>query len=95
MSAGEAILLDQADQVATVLRTVQPGETVVISTPDGERHVVAREVIPMCHKIAMTSLSAGSDVVKYGETIGILIADVEEGALIHLHNLRSKRALKA
>ncbi|MGI9418272.1 MAG: UxaA family hydrolase [Geminicoccaceae bacterium] len=92
MTRPNAVLLDEADHVATVLRAVQPGETVLASSPAGERRVISKDTIPIFHKIAMAALSTGSDILKFGEPIGVLTADVEAGALVHLHNLRSKRA---
>ncbi len=95
MSAKDAILLDAADQVATVLQKIQPGETVRYRTPKGDAEVIAAEMIPIFHKIAVRPMPTGSDVLKYGDVIGVLSADVEAGALVHVHNLRSKRAIKA
>ena len=92
MSSRDAILLDQNDNVATSLRRIVPGETVVVAAASGDRHVIAAESIPIFHKISMTALSKGAKVVKHGDVIGILSADADEGALVHVHNLRSLRA---
>jgi hypothetical protein len=57
--------------------------------------VTATEAIPIYHKIALRTLPAGADVRKYGDVIGRLMAPAAEGALVHLHNLRSRRAVGA
>ena len=93
MSVRDAILLDEADHVATVLRRIEVGETVVIAGSSGVFDVVAKETIPIFHKIAIKQLSSGSGISKYGNSIGVLIADVKKGALVHVHNLRSNRAV--
>jgi hypothetical protein len=93
MSTKDAILLDRADDVATVLRPIEQGETVSVEGSNGLLNVIAKETIPIFHKIAIKPLSAGWRVSKYGDTIGVLITNVEEGALVHVHNLRSKRAV--
>ena len=90
----DAIVLNDADQVATVLRPIKAGEAVFVSSPKGIVRIVAVESIPIFHKIALRSLRQGSDILKYGESIGILISDIEAGVHVHVHNLRSKRAVK-
>lgn len=92
MNDTDAILLDPADHVATVLRQIAPGEILSIAGPGGIGEVIAAEPIPIFHKIAIRALPSGADVLKYGDTIGVLIAAVDQGALVHVHNLRSKRA---
>ena len=90
MNTKKAILLDKADNVATVLRPIEQGESVSII---GSGDIIAKEAIPIFHKMAIKPLSSGSSVLKYGDSIGVLINDVEEGALVHIHNLRSNRAV--
>lgn len=90
----DAIVLSDADHVATVLRPIKAGETVTVSSPNGIVQIIAAEPIPIFHKIALRLLRQGSDILKYGDSIGTLISDVEAGAHVHVHNLRSKRALK-
>ncbi|MEM7042064.1 MAG: UxaA family hydrolase [Pseudomonadota bacterium] len=92
MTTRDAILLEPADNVATSLRRIEPGETVSIATQSGERHVVAAEGIPIFHKISVAPLRKGSEILKYGDVIGVLTADVDKGGLVHVHNLRSLRA---
>lgn len=93
MNPGDAILLDEADDVATALRQLEQGESVSIDGPNKSFDIVVKETIPAFHKIAIKPLSAGSNTLKYGDSIGVLIADVEKGTLVHIHNLRSNRAV--
>ncbi len=95
MNAKDAILLNDADHVATVLRQIEQGESISIARPSGSLDITAKETIPAFHKIAIKSLSAGLDTLKYGDSIGVIITDVEEGALVHIHNLRSNRAVSS
>ena len=90
----DAIALHDADHVATVLRPIRAGDAVCVSLPNGMVRVVATEAIPIFHKIALRPLRNGSDIFKYGDSIGTLMSDIEAGAHVHVHNLRSKRALK-
>ncbi len=86
-------MLDKADNVATVLREIEAGESVSIAGPSGPLNVVASERIPIFHKIAIKPLPSGADVLKYGDSIGVLVTNIDKGTLVHVHNLRSNRAV--
>ena len=53
--------------------------------------LTAVEGIPVGHKIALKDLKAGDTVMKYGEDIGRVVADIPRGAHVHVHNLKTKR----
>ena len=89
----DATVLSRNDSVATALRPVAAGATVRVMTPDGIIEVVARQAIPLCHKIAVSELASGQDVFKYGACIGAARMAIPRGAWIHVHNIVSKRAL--
>ena len=91
-SIWQATCLSEADNVATVLRGVAAGETVMIEAAGGCFTVVAREAIALCHKIALVDIAVGASILKYGECIGEAIAPIARGAWVHTHNLRSLRA---
>jgi hypothetical protein len=73
--------------VATALEPLQPGESIAI----GERVVSVREAIASGHKIALTRISTGEAVLKYGSPIGTATIDIEPGAHVHVHNVESGR----
>lgn len=91
----DALVLDARDNVATALRPLAAGEPVRIAGPAGRLVLVAREPVPLCHKLALADLEAGALVVKHGEPIGELLEPVSAGALVHVHNLRSRLARPA
>lgn len=47
------------------------------------------DAIPRGHKFALTAISAGSLVTKYGATIGRARQDIAAGAHVHSHNLET------
>ena len=53
--------------------------------------IVALQDTPIGHKVALTQLTNGGDVIKYGEVIGRLVADVPAGGHVHTQNLKTKR----
>ncbi|KUP92946.1 UxaA family hydrolase [Tritonibacter horizontis] len=75
-----ALCLHDADNVLVALRTV----------PDGTAlpgNVTAREAVPAGHKIALRAISAGENILKYGQIIGTALVDIAPGAHVHVHNL--------
>jgi altronate hydrolase len=49
--------------------------------------VVARDSIPMGHKIATEAIARGALVRKYGQVIGVATQDIAPGAHVHVHNI--------
>jgi altronate dehydratase small subunit len=81
------IVLHPADNVATALDDIQPGE--IVQTRDHK--VTAAQAVPFGHKIALRGIARGAVITKYGESIGCAAADIAEGQLVHVHNVESQR----
>lgn len=73
--------LSSQDDVAIALTTLAPGQDTGL---DG---IVAREIIPSGHKIALSNLTAGQDIRKYGVSIGLASQAILAGTHVHEHNL--------
>lgn len=86
-----AILIDEKDNVATVLKDIQRGDKVIYTANDKEICITAKNNIPFGHKIATQYISEGEKVIKYGETIGIASRNIAKGEHVHIHNLKSIR----
>jgi len=86
--AGIAVLrLHPSDQVAVAIRDLRPGERL-----EGDGFAVeVLEPIPTGHKVALVDMSAGEDVLKYGEVIGHMTAPVATGRHVHVQNLVGNR----
>jgi len=63
----------------------------VITETDSELLVTALADIPIGHKVALSDLSTGDTVVKYGEDIGRMVGEARKGGHVHTHNLKTKR----
>ncbi len=63
----------------------------VITETDSELSMMARDDIPIGHKVALTDLKDGDTVIKYGEDIGRMIGEAKTGEHVHVHNLKTKR----
>ena len=90
--SADALVLHAADNVATALHALQPGQTVRVQGTTQRGDCVVHDTIALCHKFALRDIARGEVVVKYGESIGRASSDIREGAHVHVHNLRSMRA---
>ncbi|MDB4746450.1 altronate dehydratase family protein [Verrucomicrobia bacterium] len=79
-----AIRLRQNDNVAVLKATVKTGAKVVW---DGDS-LDSRQIIPAGHKIALTSLSDGEALIKYGQTIGFAKGSIQPGDHVHTQNVK-------
>ena len=81
-----AVRVHAEDNVIVALRTIEQGEPIIF--PGGE--IAAKEAIPAGHKVASFVISEGSDIVKYGGSIGQAIADIALGGHVHTHNVSTQ-----
>jgi altronate dehydratase small subunit len=87
----KAILMNDRDNVATVLESVKKGEMInVISTENKViKNVEAAKEIGTGHKVAVDSINKGQTIVKYGEIIGTAKERISRGEHVHIHNVKS------
>lgn len=83
----------RGDLVGVATRDIEASETVsgVYMDDNSMVEVVAGQAIPLGHKIALENLTQGSDVIEYGQVIGIASTTWSRGDYVHTHNLKSKR----
>ena len=87
----DAIALHETDNVATALRELAVGEEALVGVLDRTVPVRVRQAIPFGHKLSMTDLSQGTDIVKYGEVMGRATQQIPVGSHVHVHNIDSLR----
>lgn len=86
-----AVLIKPADNVATALECIPENAIVTITCKEKEISIRVQEEIEFGHKFAITPISKGAKIVKYGEVIGKAIDEIEEGAHVHIHNIEGVR----
>lgn len=84
-----ALKISPNDNVVTVIEPIPKNGSIHYAENDCVVSVTAIEDIPVYHKAAITDISAGSRILKYGEVIGITSASIKIGALVHVHNVVS------
>ena len=78
---GHALKINVNDNVAVAIRDITKGEEVFC--------VTAAEDIPRGHKISLTNISKGFNIVKYGHPIGHATSDINPGKHVHTHNIKT------
>lgn len=81
------VVLGAGDNVGIALTDIAAGAGA--TSLDGVS-LNAAEAIPQGHKIALRSIAAGSDIVRYGMPVGVARADIAAGHLVHVHNVASR-----
>ncbi|MGN0651513.1 MAG: UxaA family hydrolase [Gemmiger sp.] len=83
-----AFQIDLRDNVATALTPLKPGP-VILRGDAAQASIEAIGEVPVGHKIALHSIAAGEEILKYGVVIGRATADIPAGSWVHLHVMRS------
>lgn len=84
-----AIMLDPTDNVVTCVKEIKAGEEVKYRYGEEIYSLKAEEDIPYCHKIALKTVEAGGEIVKYGELIGKATEKIEKGRWVSHNNVYS------
>ena len=79
------IKIHEDDSVAVALRPIKKGESLAVAGTS----VTVKEDIPQGHKFALKAIKEGEPVVKYGFRIGYAKEDIEQGAWVHVHNIKT------
>ena len=82
-------VVEPTDNVGTMLRDIEQGETIDIAVGDEVFTVTVSEDIPFGHKVAIEDIPEGETVYKYGVSIGYASQDIDAGEWIHVHNVDS------
>ena len=88
------VLHDTKDTVAVVVvEGVKAGTEMQGWIMDADKmiNVVARQDIPIGHKVALADMATGDTVWKYGIDMGEVVAPIKAGEHAHVHNIKTKR----
>lgn len=88
-----ALKVNDLDNVATLFSNEgKAGAEIEIKDKKGySSSLVLKNDIPYGHKIALGEIEPGSDIIKYGESLGLATAQITAGEHVHVHNLDSRR----
>ena len=77
----EFVKIHPSDNVAVALKNIPAGTEF--------EGVTAAAQIPQGHKMALTAMAAGDQVMKYGFSIGHTTEPVLPGQWVHTHNMKT------
>ena len=83
-----AKLIDEKDNVVTVVADCAAGDEVIVRFKASETPYTCNHDVPFGHKVAITDIKKGDKIVKYGEAIGSASQDVRKGDWVHTHNVK-------
>lgn len=88
-----ALKVDPQDNVATIFaENITDGTQVEVRDKRGRSETISViGSVPYGHKIALTDISKGTPVIKYGESIGAASQDIRKGEYVHIHNMDAMR----
>lgn len=81
--------INDNDKVVVALNPIPAGETITVEVQGQRKQITALEEIPAGHKMAICDIPAGGEVIKYGYRIGNAKEDIQAGAWIHTHNVKT------
>jgi (2R)-sulfolactate sulfo-lyase subunit alpha len=84
---------EKADTVGVATVDISAGEKASGLYMDSQEpiEIEALADIPLGHKIALKEHAVGDGVIKYGHSIGNVVAPFKKGAHVHIHNLKTAR----
>ena len=83
----DALVVHTEDNVAVCLREVKAGEEVTVQRGKDAFTLIAKDTIPMGHKIALIDFVQGQPILKYGEIIGQATSSIRIAQHVHVHNV--------
>lgn len=85
-----AIVLNPNDNVATLIDRGGEAEMAVDLRGEKKGSVSLRQEVPFGHKVALSDMPPGVEVIKYGKVIGETTAEIQTGEHVHVHNVDSQ-----
>jgi hypothetical protein len=88
MAVFRGLMMRPDDDVAVLLDDARAGDFVEVGEAGS---VTLVEAIPQGHKLAVHDIGKGTEVRKYGSTIGLATVPIAAGSHVHVHNVESGR----
>jgi (2R)-sulfolactate sulfo-lyase subunit alpha len=87
------LIHEKADTVGVATVDIKADETAEGLYMDSQEkiRVKALQDIPLGHKIALKDHKVEEPVIKYGHDIGKVVANIQKGGHVHIHNLKTRR----
>lgn len=92
MATTDLLAHREGDAVAVAVADLSPGpRTLRYLDETSGGTVEVNDEVPLGHKVALSDLGSGADVIEYGVTIGRATQPISTGDHVHVHNLKGVR----
>lgn len=81
MKSSKLLQINKKDNVAVAVEPISKGERLC--------DITALDDVPAFHKILLTDVQKGNQIIKYGYPIGHATCDIKKGSHIHTHNIKT------
>ncbi len=87
------LIHEEADNVGVATVDIKANDVANGLFMDTQKKIEMKvlQEIPLGHKIALKDLRPEDSVIKYGHDIGRVVADIQTGEHVHIHNLKTRR----
>jgi (2R)-sulfolactate sulfo-lyase subunit alpha len=87
------LLHEPQDDVGVAVMDLKKGSTIGAMTLEGKAagRVKLLHDVPLGHKVALRDLRKEKPVLKYGRPVGKAVQDIQRGAHVHTHNMKTLR----
>jgi altronate dehydratase small subunit len=86
-----AMIIDAQDNVVVAIEPIRQGDEITYLCDGKELSFPALQDITIYHKAACREIPKGTQIVKYGQHIGIAACNIHKGEHVHVHNVESHR----
>ncbi len=87
MNANNILRINIHDNVAIALQSLSEGDECYLK--DSPEPLVLLNNVPYTHKVAISHIRKGENVIKYGSPIGSALHHIKPGEHVHSHNMKS------
>jgi altronate dehydratase small subunit len=87
----DLFIMNEKDDVGVAKKELKKGDHLLLKHTFVDSNIKVNEAIPSGFKVALRFISKGEIVRKYGEPIGKASCDIQQGDLVHVHNLEGLR----
>lgn len=86
-----AIKIEPKDNVVIVIKDIKKDENINFLDNSKAITIIAKDNIPIYHKVSIKDINNGENIVKYEEHIGKASKNISVGEHVHVHNVLDSR----
>jgi len=87
------LIHEKTDTVGVATVDIKAGDNAKGLYMDSQKEIEVKTLsdVPLGHKVALRDHKIEDPVIKYGNDIGKVVADIKKGQHVHIQNLKTRR----